>query len=102
MLYFVICFTYVYGEHCWMDTKNTNLENNVTNEEYHYNSEVYSFRSGGELQLKPPQTIYTSYVFFPLLFKPDFTKTNDGLQNLISRRAMSGIISNTIGVLLLF
>ena len=85
----------------WMPKKYEDLENNVTNEEYHYNSEVYSFRSGGELQLKPPQTIYTSYVFFPLLFKPDFyKKTNDGLQNLISRRAMSGIISNTIGVLL--
>ena len=56
----------------WMPKKYEDLENNVTNEEYHYNSEVYSFRSGGELQLKPPQTIYTSYVFFPLLFKPDF------------------------------
>ena len=85
----------------WTTKELEDLENNVNTKGFHYNSMVYAVRNGGELQLRPPQTIYASYVFFPLLFKPDFhKKTNDKIQQIVSRRAKNGTMSNTIGFLL--
>lgn len=84
----------------WQTANFDEFEKNI-DDSCHYNSRVYHIRKGGELRLAPPETIFTSLIFFPLLFKPNFHVFSlDGLQNIVSMHALVGVMSNLIGLIL--
>lgn len=107
----------------WNETNINRLQQNIEEKEFFYNGRVYSIRQSGDIDFLLPNTIYSSVMIYPLLFRPYFHRKiiytrnpydSNGqiIENLndrkkislldysVSLRTLFGIISNIIAFIL--